>query len=238
MLRGVLLLLTLAGRVSGLRAPFLRVGRRKEVGHLVLVRHGETDWDATRFVGWVDPDLNEMGARQAIDVAHVLKESVYSFDVCYSSVLKRAVHTAWLVLKELELVHLPLWKTWRLNERSYGALTGRKVEQMLACYGEDTCERSSLDPATPGPAALDPGGLRVALPSAGSSRSYDAWATLCQSLLERCITQSSYDVDHCRGRIASWRRSFGARPPAYPADHPFHPAARASTSGGRTVAAP
>ena len=119
----------------GMPAPLRRaLGQPTEVGHLVFVRHGETDWDKSRFVGWADPDLNERGAKQAISVATALKESGYSFDVCYSSVLKRAVHTSWLLLKELNLVHLPIWKTWRLNERSYGALSNRRRGSRTPLY--------------------------------------------------------------------------------------------------------
>ena len=97
----------------------------------MLVRHGETGWDAEdRFTGWADPHLSEAGKLQVDAAARALLESGFAFDVAYTSMLKRAVETTWLLLKELGLIHLPVWKHWRLNDPSYGSLTGHSIDEM------------------------------------------------------------------------------------------------------------
>ena len=133
---------TLAALLLTVQAGALRLPARlqslqgKPPGHLVLVRHGKTEWDASStFAGWADPDINREGALQTKEIARAITESGYSFDVAFTSVLKRAVHTTWLLLRELNLVHLPIWKTWKLNERSYGTLTGRSIDEMVALHG-------------------------------------------------------------------------------------------------------
>jgi 2,3-bisphosphoglycerate-dependent phosphoglycerate mutase len=111
--------------------------RAKSMGTLILVRHGDTQWDRRRrFTGWADPGLSEAGEQQASQAARALLESGYTFDVVYTSVLKRAVQTTWLLLKELSLVHITVHKDWRLNERSYGAVTGRTHEEACREYGQ------------------------------------------------------------------------------------------------------
>ena len=104
---------------------------------LVLLRHGESTWNKeNRFTGWVDVDLTERGAEEAREAGRLLKEGNYLFDIAYTSVLKRAVRTLWIVLDALDLMWIPDCKTWRLNERHYGALQGLNKAQTTTEYGE------------------------------------------------------------------------------------------------------
>ncbi len=104
---------------------------------LVLLRHGESIWNKeNRFTGWTDVDLSEKGIAEARQAGKVLKEQGYTFDVAYTSVLKRAVRTLWLVQEEMDLMWLPVFISWRLNERHYGALQGLNKAEMAAKYGE------------------------------------------------------------------------------------------------------
>eukprot|EP00994_Dinema_validum_P000816 NODE_1159_length_1071_cov_155.068493_g895_i0.p1 GENE.NODE_1159_length_1071_cov_155.068493_g895_i0~~NODE_1159_length_1071_cov_155.068493_g895_i0.p1 ORF type:complete len:274 (+),score=57.56 NODE_1159_length_1071_cov_155.068493_g895_i0:53-823(+) len=105
---------------------------------LVLVRHGESDWNKqNKFTGWVDCDLSEKGREEAKAGGKALKEAGYKFDVAYTSVLKRAIHTLWSVLDELDQAWLPVNRSWRLNERMYGALTGLDKKETVAKHGEE-----------------------------------------------------------------------------------------------------
>ncbi len=91
--------------------------------HLVLLRHGESTWNQeNRFTGWTDVGLSEKGVREAIEAGRVLCREGYVFDVAYTSVLKRAIKTLWLALEEMDLMWIPVYNSWRLNERHYGAL--------------------------------------------------------------------------------------------------------------------
>jgi 2,3-bisphosphoglycerate-dependent phosphoglycerate mutase len=104
---------------------------------LVLVRHGESDWNReNRFTGWTDVDLSAKGREEAREAGKVLREGGYTFDVAYTSVLKRAIHTLWTVLDELDLVWIPVHRSWRLNERHYGALQGLDKGETAAKFGE------------------------------------------------------------------------------------------------------
>lgn len=104
---------------------------------LVLVRHGESLWNKeNRFTGWTDVDLSEKGITEARQAGRVLKEQGYAFDVAFTSVLKRAIRTLWLILDEMDLMWLPVHISWRLNERHYGALQGLNKAEMAAKYGE------------------------------------------------------------------------------------------------------
>ena len=104
---------------------------------LVLLRHGETTYNRdNRFTGWTDVPLTEKGVKEAEDAAKVLKKEGYSFDVVFTNVLKRATKTTDIVLKGMGLKHVPVYKTWRLNERHYGALQGLNKAEMAAKYGE------------------------------------------------------------------------------------------------------
>lgn len=105
---------------------------------LVLVRHGESIWNQeNRFTGWTDVDLTEKGKQEAIDAGLLLKSLGFQFDIAYSSVLKRAIHTLWSILDGVEQSWLPVEKSWRLNERHYGALQGLNKAETAQKYGED-----------------------------------------------------------------------------------------------------
>ena len=105
---------------------------------LVLMRHGESQWNLeNRFTGWTDVDLTDTGRQQARQAGQLLKQEGFEFDQAYTSVLKRAIRTLWIVLDELDLMHLPITPTWRLNERHYGALQGLNKAETAAQYGDE-----------------------------------------------------------------------------------------------------
>ena len=105
---------------------------------LVLLRHGESIWNReNRFTGWTDVDLSEKGIEEAKKAGQVLKEEGIVFDLAHTSVLRRAIRTLWLVLDEMDLLWIPIRKSWRLNERHYGALQGLNKSEVAARYGEE-----------------------------------------------------------------------------------------------------
>lgn len=105
---------------------------------LVLLRHGESVWNKeNRFTGWTDVDLSEKGIEEAIEAGKRLKEEGYTFDVAYTSVLKRGIRTLWIVLDEMDLMWIPVYRSWRLNERHYGALQGFYKSKMATEVGEE-----------------------------------------------------------------------------------------------------
>ncbi len=105
---------------------------------LVLLRHGESVWNRdNRFTGWVDVDLSELGIQEAREAGQVLKDQGYIFDVAFTSYLKRAIRTCWIVLEEMDLMWIPVFKSWRLNEKHYGMLQGMNKKEMAAKYGEE-----------------------------------------------------------------------------------------------------
>jgi len=105
---------------------------------VVLVRHGESDWNKqNRFTGWTDVDLSEKGLAEAKEGGQVLKAQGYTFDIAFTSVLKRAIRTLWIVLDEMDLMWIPVQNSWRLNERHYGALQGLDKSETAAKFGED-----------------------------------------------------------------------------------------------------
>lgn len=120
---------------------------------VVLIRHGESVWNKLNlFTGWTDVDLSEKGIQEAIDGGKILKEEGYTFDIAYTSVLKRAIKTLNIVLDEMDLDWIPVVKNWRLNERHYGALQGLNKAETAEKYGMDKVMewRRSFD--TPPPA--------------------------------------------------------------------------------------
>jgi 2,3-bisphosphoglycerate-dependent phosphoglycerate mutase len=105
---------------------------------LVLLRHGESIWNKEdRFTGWTDIDLSEKGITEAREAGKTLGDEGYVFDVAFTSVLKRAIRTLWLVLDEMDLMWIPVHRSWRLNERHYGALQGMNKAEMSAKVGEE-----------------------------------------------------------------------------------------------------
>ena len=92
---------------------------------LVLLRHGESQWNLqNRFTGWTDVDLTPKGVKEARSAGQILKERGYIFDIAFTSVLTRAIRTLWFVLDEMNLMWIPVFRNWRMNERHYGALQG------------------------------------------------------------------------------------------------------------------
>jgi 2,3-bisphosphoglycerate-dependent phosphoglycerate mutase len=105
---------------------------------VVLLRHGESVWNKeNRFTGWTDVDLSEKGMQEAKKGGQVLKAEGYAFDIAYTSVLKRAIRTLWTVLDEMDLMWIPVVRSWRLNERHYGALQGLNKAETAAKFGDE-----------------------------------------------------------------------------------------------------
>jgi 2,3-bisphosphoglycerate-dependent phosphoglycerate mutase len=103
---------------------------------LVLVRHGQSAWNLeNRFTGWVDVDLSPVGIEEATEGARLLREEGYTFDVAYTSLLKRAIRTLWIILDGMDLMWIPVHRDWRLNERHYGALTGLDKAETAERHG-------------------------------------------------------------------------------------------------------
>jgi 2,3-bisphosphoglycerate-dependent phosphoglycerate mutase len=124
---------------------------------LVLVRHGESDWNReNRFTGWTDVDLSEQGLREARAAGQVLKAEGFRFDLAFTSVLKRAIRTLWIILDELDRMWIPVEHSWRLNERHYGALQGLNKAETAAQFGDEQVRiwRRSYDTPPP-PLALE-----------------------------------------------------------------------------------
>jgi 2,3-bisphosphoglycerate-dependent phosphoglycerate mutase len=144
-----------------------------------LLRHGESTWNLeNRFTGWTDVDLTDKGRDEARSAGRLLKQGGFAFDVAHTSLLKRAIRTLWIVLDEMDLMWLPVHRSWRLNERHYGALQGLNKAETAAKYGEaqvKTWRRSYSEP----PPALDPADERFP----GREPRY---ASLAASELPRC----------------------------------------------------
>lgn len=119
---------------------------------LVLIRHGESEWNKLNlFTGWTDVDLTEKGVIEAKNSANLLKEEGFTFDIAYTSVLKRAIRTLWYVLDGMDLMWIPVIRDWRLNERHYGALQGLNKAETAAKYGDEQVKiwRRSYDTRPP-----------------------------------------------------------------------------------------
>lgn len=129
------------------------------ISKIVLIRHGESDWNRqNRFTGWTDVDLSEKGREEAAEGGRLLKDAGFTFDVAYTSVLKRAIRTLWIVLDEMDLMWIPVYRSWRLNERHYGALQGLNKAETAAKFGEDQVKiwRRSYDVPPPALTPDDP----------------------------------------------------------------------------------
>ena len=121
-------------------------------GKLILCRHGQSEWNLeNRFTGWADVDLSPKGEQEAKDAGLTLKHEQLSFDLAYTSVLKRATRTLWIMLEEMSLTWIPVTNAWELNERHYGALQGLNKSQVAAEYGEEQVQiwRRSYDTPPP-----------------------------------------------------------------------------------------
>jgi 2,3-bisphosphoglycerate-dependent phosphoglycerate mutase len=124
---------------------------------LVLLRHGESTWNReNRFTGWTDVDLSERGIAEAHEAGRLLREEAFAFDLAFTSVLKRAIRTLWIALDELDQMWIPVERSWRLNERHYGALQGLNKAETAEEYGEAQVKlwRRSYD-VPPPPLDLD-----------------------------------------------------------------------------------
>lgn len=105
---------------------------------IVLIRHGESEWNQlNRFTGWTDVSLSEKGIKEAINAGKLLKQEGYSFDMAYTSILKRAIKTLWLILDEMNLMFIPTYKHWELNEKHYGKLQGLNKAETARKYGDE-----------------------------------------------------------------------------------------------------
>jgi 2,3-bisphosphoglycerate-dependent phosphoglycerate mutase len=105
---------------------------------VVLLRHGESTWNKENlFTGWTDVDLSARGLEEAEEAGVVMKKEGFTFDIAYTSVLKRAIRTLWIAMDEMDLLWVPVVRDWRLNERHYGALQGLNKAQTAEKYGEE-----------------------------------------------------------------------------------------------------
>jgi len=123
---------------------------------IVFVRHGESVWNLkNRFTGWTDVDLSQRGVAESHDVAEVLKREGYTFDIAFTSVLKRAIRTLWIILEDMDLMWIEVLRSWQLNERHYGALQGLNKKETAQKFGYEQVHqwRRSYDVLPP---ALDP----------------------------------------------------------------------------------
>ena len=126
---------------------------------VVLLRHGESVWNKENlFTGWTDVDLSDKGREEAKEAGVLLKEQGYRFDIAFTSLLKRAIRTLWIVLDEMDLMWIPVQRDWRLNERHYGALQGLNKAETAAKYGEQQVKlwRRSYDLRPPALDETDP----------------------------------------------------------------------------------
>ena len=126
---------------------------------LVLLRHGESAWNReNRFTGWTDVDLTEKGRAEAREAGRLMSAEKFEFDLAHTSVLKRAIRTLWITLDEMDLMWIPVYRSWRLNERHYGALQGLNKAETAAQHGEDQVKiwRRSYDIPPPALTPDDP----------------------------------------------------------------------------------
>jgi len=126
---------------------------------IILLRHGESDWNKeNRFTGWTDVDLSEKGIAEAKKAAELLAKNDFTFDIAFTSVLKRAIRTLWIVLDGIDLMWIPVFRNWRLNERHYGALQGLNKAETAQKFGDAQVHqwRRSYDIRPPALTADDP----------------------------------------------------------------------------------
>jgi 2,3-bisphosphoglycerate-dependent phosphoglycerate mutase len=129
------------------------------MSEIILLRHGESIWNKeNRFTGWTDVDLSSQGIDEVKKAAEILKNDGVTFDVAFTSVLKRGIRTLWIVLDEMDLMWIPVYRSWRLNERHYGALQGLNKAEVAAEYGDEQVQkwRRSYDVRPPALEKIDP----------------------------------------------------------------------------------
>ncbi len=126
---------------------------------IVFIRHGQSEWNLeNKFTGWTDVELSENGLIEARKAGRILKENNFTFDVAYSSVLKRSIRTLWIILHEMDLMYIPVHKCWKFNERHYGALQGLNKEETAKKYGDEQVHiwRRSINTSPPALTEDDP----------------------------------------------------------------------------------
>lgn len=173
---------------------------------LVLIRHGESEWNQKNlFTGWTDVDLTEQGRREALAAGQALRQEGFDFDLCYTSYLKRAIHTLNGVLAELDREWLPVTKTWKLNERHYGALQGLNKGQTAQKYGEAQVKvwRRSYDVRPP---ELEPGDERNPARQPQYRAEDPALLPLSESLKDTCARVIPYFESEIRPRMEEGKR--------------------------------
>lgn len=177
-----------------------------ETMKLVLIRHGESEWNRQNlFTGWTDVDLSDKGREEARQAGDVLKAAGYDFDICYTSYLKRAIHTLNGVLQQLDREWLPVIKTWKLNERHYGALQGLNKAETAAKYGDAQVKiwRRSFDVCPP---ALDPTDERCPRGHAQYREVDPAQLPLTESLKDTIARAVPYFEQEIKPQIEQGRR--------------------------------
>ena len=173
---------------------------------LVLLRHGESQWNLeNRFTGWTDVDLSETGRKEARMAGQALLEGGFDFDRCYTSCLKRAIHTLHFVLEEMDREWLPVEKSWKLNERHYGALQGLNKSETAAKYGEKQVQiwRRSYDVQPPALTADDP---RRPVGQAAYRKVDPAVLPLAESLADTVARAVPYFEEEIRPRMQAGER--------------------------------
>lgn len=173
---------------------------------LVLLRHGESEWNRENlFTGWTDVELSDTGKEEARQAGRLLKKEGYDFDICYTSYLKRAIHTLNLALEEMDREWLPVVKTWKLNERHYGALQGLNKSQTAAKYGEEQVKiwRRSYDVQPPALSAEDARNPAGQIPYRGIPGDQ---LPLSESLKETVARAVPYFEDEIKPRLLQGER--------------------------------
>jgi len=164
---------------------------------IILVRHGESEWNReNRFTGWTDVPLSEKGVQEAREAGRLLRERGFTFDMAYTSVLRRAIKTLWLILEEMDLMWIPVAVNWRLNERHYGALQGLNKSEATRELGEDQVKawRRSFDVPPPPLTMEDPRHPRFD-PKYGNLNPADLPATEClKDTIDRLLPYAQENI--------------------------------------------
>lgn len=158
--------------------------------HLVLIRHGESEWNRLNlFTGWRDVELSQVGRMEALEAGRALVDEGFDFDICYTSYLKRAIHTLNIVLEAMDRDWLPVVKTWKLNERHYGALQGLNKAETAGKYGEDQVKiwRRSFDIFPPALEETDPRNPRLQEPYRNEDKRRLPLAESLKSTIDRVV---------------------------------------------------